>query len=114
MAIRFKKYQDKNRSVGPVKALRITERNLSELVAYITKNGGTAFLTKGSENKPVRIRIKQRNFGENWGKRDWRVANVGDFIVMEDVAPEFQEALGKREFFRAKDDTFEATHSLIK
>lgn len=114
MAIRFKNYQDKNRKHSPLKALRITEKNIHELATYICKNGGAAFVTDSAGTKPPRIRLKQRNFGENWGKRDWRVARIGDFILMDHVAPEHQEKLGKREFWRAKDDYFESTHDLVK
>lgn len=112
MAIRFKKYRHKAGGTRVFRALRITENNLSELVAYINKNGGSAFVTSGAKNKAKRIRIKQRNFGENWGKRDWRVANVGDFIVRHDFPKE--AGLPPIEFERAREDDFEAAAELIK
>ena len=57
MAIRFKNYREKNRNTRPVRAIRITEKNLQEIVDYVNRNGGHAFATKGNEDKPVRIRI---------------------------------------------------------
>jgi len=113
MAIRFKKYKAKGTGNDGLFAIRITDANIDEIAEYIKKNGGSAFVTSGAEGKPRRLRIKQRNFGENWGKRDWRVAVVGDFVSRRDVEPEFRPVLGKLEFSRVKEDVFEATHHLV-
>lgn len=111
MAIRFKKYSAKSKGY-PVDAIRITEANLVEIVNYITKNGGAAtghetVPAKGkAKTRPGRIRLRQRNFGFNWGKQDWRVANVGDFIVRDG------DRKNGYEFARVKDDQFEALFSV--
>lgn len=83
MAIRTKKYQYTDGCTGDMRAVQITEKNLSEVVAYICRNGGAATGHNGdtASKRPARIRLKQRNFGKNWGKRDWRVARLGDWIV---------------------------------
>lgn len=116
MAIRTKKYRHKAGGTRHVRAVRITEKNLTELVAYINRNGGAATGHNGdtASGRPARIRIKQRNFGENWGKRDWRVARVGDFIVKHDFSDEPVEGLPSIEFSRVKDDTFEDTFEEVK
>ena len=93
MAIRTKKF----RHLGThqeVRAIQITEKNLTDLVAYICRNGGAAtghtgrtynVTPKGkSIHRPARIRIKQFTFGHSWSKRDWRVAYIGDVIVRND------------------------------
>lgn len=116
MAIRFKRYQDKNRLQEPVRAIKITETNIVDIVNYITKRYGAAtghftIPAKGKVKKtrPGRIRLRQLNFGENWGKRDWRVANVGDYIVMVQ-----DPDLKYPEFFRVKADQFDDTHVVVK
>ena len=114
MAIRFKKYKHKAGGDRTFRAIRITDRNLAELVAYICRNGGSAFATSGEGGKPVRIRIKQRNYGHNWGKRDWRVAKVGDFIVRHDFEPGDLDRVTKSvEFERVNEDQFEAGAELL-
>lgn len=108
MAIRTKKYRFAAGGDRRVRAVRITEKNLPELVAYINRNGGAATGHQGNtrSGRPSRIRIKQRNYGYTWGKKDWRVARVGDFIVRHDIQ---QEGFEPIEFERIKDDIFEAT-----
>lgn len=115
MAIRFKKYRHKAGGDRTFGALRITENNMTELVAYINKNGGSAFVTSGSKGKPKRIRIKQRNFGKNWGKIDWRVALVGDFILRHQFeAGELFREKKSVEFERVREDDFEAAAEAVK
>lgn len=93
MAIRTKKYWTSTQ-LGVYRAVQITEKNLIDLVSYIVRNGGiaTGHLERPEYKRPARIRIKQRNFGNHWGKIDWRVANVGDYIVRNE----------NDEFFRVK------------
>lgn len=100
MAIRTKKYRHLGTGVE-VKAVKITLANLTDLVAYICRNGGaaTGHLGRPEYNRPARIRIKQLTFGATWSKFDWRVANLGDYIVRH---PE-----GKFPFERVKADDFE-------
>lgn len=107
MAVRTKAVRDKG-SHKIVRSITITETNLKDIVEYITRNGGIAFATSGAGDKPVRIRIKQRNYGENWGKRDWRVAAVGDSIVRIDFAKgeDHREKAGA-EFIRVKKANFD-------
>ena len=115
MAIRFKKHKHRAGGDRRFGALRITENNMTELVAYINKNGGSAFVTSGAKNKAKRIRIKQRNYGNNWGKVDWRVANVGDFIVRHEFAAgELGREKKSIEFERVREDDFEASAELVK
>lgn len=119
MGIRFKKYIDTIKTSGPreqVRAIRVTEKNIAELVAYINRHGGAATGHNGDtrSGRPARIRLKQRNFGKRWGKLDWRVAQVGDYIVEESVPEEYQTKLGPVEFFRIKRDLFEANTIVVK
>ena len=114
MAIRFKKYKAKGPGNDGLYAIRITEANIDEIAEYIKKNGGSAFVTSGDEGKPRRLRIKQLNFGVNWSKRDWRVAVVGDFISRRVVESWGRKAHPKKfEFWRVKEDVFEATYHLV-
>jgi hypothetical protein len=93
-----------------VRAIQITEKNLTDVVAFINRNGGAATGHNGDtrSKRPARIRIKQLNFGENWGKRDWRVAKLGDYIVRRE-----HDEFGTQ-FFRVKELQFEEDFELIK
>lgn len=93
MVIRTKKYTHKDgRSV---RAVQVTMKNLTDLVAYICRNGGaaTGHLGRPEFNRPPRIRIKQRTSGVGrygpWEKIDWRVTRLGDWIVKDEVSGEF-------------------------
>lgn len=82
MAIQPKKY--KTLGAGfEVKVVKITIKNLTDLVAYICRNGGaaTGHIGRPEYNRPARIRIKQQTYGNGWSKKDWRVANLGDYII---------------------------------
>lgn len=118
MAIRLKKYKHKAGGTRVVRAVRITEHNINELVLYVVRKGGAATGHNGdtASGRPARIRIKQRNYGENWGKKDWRVAKVGDFLVQYDLGgKEFaQIGFDPIEFGRVKEDDFEASFELVK
>lgn len=105
MAIRTKKYRYNAGGDRRVRAIQITEKNLTEIVAYISRNGGaaTGHLGRPEFKRPARIRIKQRNYGETWGKVDWRVAEIGDYIVRYDFPKgEFYRDKGAIEFARVK------------
>lgn len=80
MAIRTKKYKS---HLAEVRAIKITEKNLEDVVAWITNNGGAANgrLARPDFKRPARIRIKQFTFGRTWSKKDWRVALIGDWII---------------------------------
>lgn len=80
MAIRTKKYKS---HLAEVRAIKITEKNLEDVVEYILRNGGAANgrLARPDFKRPARIRIKQFTFGRTWSKKDWRVALVGDWII---------------------------------
>lgn len=80
MAIRTKKFVSDS---GEVRAIKITEKNLEDIVEYILRNGGAANgrLARPAFKRPARIRIKQWTHGETWSKKDWRVAVAGDWIV---------------------------------
>jgi hypothetical protein len=116
MAIRFKKYRHKAGGTRVFRAIRVTEKNIPELVAYICRNGGAATGHTGDtkSGRPPRIRIKQRTFGNGWTKRDWRVAKVGDFIVRYDHEDEIvNKGLNKIEYERVTEDNFEVAAELI-
>lgn len=85
MAIRTKKYWS-CAGLGVYRAVQITEKNLTELVSYIVRNGGIATGHNGRPEfkRPARICIKQLTYGKNWSKNDWRVAHVGDYIVRDE------------------------------
>jgi len=97
MAIRMKTFVTPDGEY--FRAIKITEKNLTELVAHIVRHGGaaTGHLARPEFKRPARIRIKQRNFGNHWGKVDWRVAKIGDWIVRTE----------KNEFLRVKQQEFE-------
>jgi len=82
MAIRTKKFQHRV-TESEVRAVKITEKNLEDVVDYILRNGGAANgrLARPEFKRPARIRIKQWNHGRKWAKKDWRVALIGDWIV---------------------------------
>ena len=82
MEIRTKKYRTES-GLNEVRAIKITEKNLADLVAYICRNGGeaTGHLARPQYRRPARIRIKQHTAGATWVKQDWRVALLGDWIV---------------------------------
>lgn len=109
MAIRTKEYRFTAGGNRRVRAIRVTEKNLAELVAYVNRNGGEALGLADThpETGDVtnhKIRIKQMNHTASGSKRDWRVARVGDFIVKHENG----------EFERVKDDEFEAKFALTK
>ena len=117
MAIRFKKYRHTIDGTYEVKALQITEANIPDLVNHICRHGGAVTghlyippVKIGKIEKKARkarIRIRQRNFGEHWGKLDWRVATVGDYILRHEIN-------GKYEFERVKGGDFESLTDLVK
>lgn len=114
MAIRFKRYQHTAGGTREFYAVQITEDNIIDLTNAINQMGGAAtghiFIPgkKHTKGRPARIRILQRNYGENWGKRDWRVANVGDFIVRHKFkAGEFHREKASVEFERVRKVDFE-------
>lgn len=93
-----------------VQAVEITMANLTDLVWYICENGGgaTGHLGDTASKRPARIRIKQRNYGENWGKYDWRVAKLGDYIVIHNFrAGTYGREFESMEFSRVKKADFE-------
>lgn len=119
MAIRFKKYKFTVGGKHIFRAVRITEKNYLEIVNYVNRNGGQAegsvFITKDGDELNHKIRVRQRNYGENWGKRDWRVARVGDFIVRYDFDADLQaRGFEPVEFARVKEDEFEASAVEVK
>lgn len=92
MGIRLKQYKFASPLIGRFdhKAIRVTEKNWEEVVEYICKNGGMAIphtARNRSKRLPSRFKLKQRNFGRTWGKRDWRVVREGDYIVRFDYPP---------------------------
>lgn len=122
MAIRTKKYTftDGHGNKRIVRGVRITEKNIVDVVNYITRRGGAATGhvtipgTKTKKVRPGRIRLRQLNFGENWGKRDWRVANVGDAIIVHDANKEFSQIGFDVEFERVKAADFERDFAEVK
>lgn len=94
MAIRTKKFR-RIYTDQEVRAIQITTENLTDIVAYICRNGGAATghlgrsynVTRSGKaaHRPPRIRIKQETHGighyGEWSKIDWRVAKLGDWIV---------------------------------
>ena len=90
MAIRFKKY--KNKQTGEViTAIRLTPRNVDEVVAYVTKNLGTilnetkVFKSErflGDSYDAVKVSLVQKNVDAKGKVRNGvRKAFRNDFIV---------------------------------
>ncbi len=90
MAIRFKKYRNK-KTGEEITAIRLTPRNVDEVVAYVTKNLGTVvnetktfksdrFL--GGSYDAVKVSLVQKNTGSDGRVRNGvRKAFRNDFIV---------------------------------
>lgn len=112
MKVEFKKYRSKEDGFERL-AVKLTEENLDAVSMYIGNHGGAAFVFDFDSDKPKHIEIKQLNFGRTWGKRDWRVAKIGDYILMRRVPKDFVEFYGKFEFWREKGSTFESEFDLI-
>lgn len=94
MSLRFRKYAGPNKSV--VTAVRLTEKNVEEVVAYINKNKGTAIdetqtfydpNLKDGQYTAVKIAVVQKNVSEKTGKvsKGTRKAFGGDLIVRTEV-----------------------------
>ncbi|QCG77556.1 hypothetical protein SEA_DIZZYRUDY_60 [Microbacterium phage DizzyRudy] len=90
MAIRFKKY--KNKQTGEtIQAIRLTPRNVDEVVEYVRKNLGTILNEtktfrserfQDGEYVAVKVALVQKNVGANGKvKRGTRKAFRDDFIV---------------------------------
>lgn len=93
MAIRFRKYQ--NKKTGEIiTAIRLTPRNVDEVVAYVTKNVGTivnetkTFRSErfvGGLYDAVKVALVQKNVGSDGRvKKGVRKAFRDDFIVRGD------------------------------
>lgn len=113
MAIRTVGYRIKG-TERLVRAVRITEKNHTELAEYVCKNGGTAlsseFMTKDGDILDHKITIVQKNIGSNGKtKKAARVARLGDFIVREDDGVDAKGKV-KYAFSRVKEDVFESDY----
>lgn len=116
MAIRTKKYRHRVGGTRKIRALVLTEKNLPDVVAYICKNDGaaTGHLGNTASGRPARIRLKQRNYGETWGKTDWRVAKIGDIIVIRHLEEFVDEGFKPLEFARMKPIDFHDQFEEVK
>lgn len=93
MSLRFRKYAGPNKSV--VTAVRLTEKNVEEVVAYINKNKGTAVDETRTFHSPdlkdgqytaVKLSVVQKNTGADGKvKKGVRKAFGGDLIVRTEV-----------------------------
>lgn len=115
MAIRFKKY--KNKVGDEVKALRITEKNVEELVAYIVNNGGKARdesktyhsdALKDGQYTAVKLALRQLVL-HSASKRHYRAVRKafgGDIIIRHEVENPTPDG-PRYEFSRIKAKDFE-------
>ncbi len=92
MAIRFRKYKNKVGDV--VSALRLTEKNVEELVSYITTNKGTAIDEtrvfhspdlKDGQYTAVKLALVQVNTTPSGTRRGVRKAYANDVIIRTEV-----------------------------
>ena len=93
MGIRFRKYIGTDKKV--VTAIKLTERNVEEVVAYINKNKGTAIdetqtfydpNLKDGQYTAVKIAVVQKNVdAKGRVKKGVRKAFGGDLIVRNEV-----------------------------
>lgn len=106
MAIRFKKYKNTKDAGSIVNAVKLTPNNVAEVVAYVTKNGGTiideSVLVKSpdlrdGEYLAVKVALVQRVFVGGRTRKGVRKAFRGDLIVRN-----LRED-GKYEFWRIRD-----------
>lgn len=112
MAIRTKAYRDTSTN-EVLRGVIVNEKNVDEIVGWINRNGGAA-TGRGERvyegrRRPARVRLKQRNFGKNWGKRDWRVAALGDLVIKIDFKKDerYEGSPAGSEFVRIKFDKIE-------
>lgn len=107
MVIRFKKYQSGSETIT---AVRLTDKNVAEVVAYVSKNGGTILDetqvfkdTKFQEGAytAVKVSIVQRVRVGGRIRKSIRKAFRGDFIVRNEL--ETPKGKQKYEFFRIRD-----------
>ena len=109
MSLRFRKYAGANRSV--VTAVRLSEKNVEEVVAYINNNKGTAvdetqtFYNpdlKDGQYTAVKLSVMQKNVGyDGKVKKGVRKAFGGDLIVRTEV--ELPSGKTGYEFSRIRD-----------
>ncbi|HMT88104.1 MAG TPA: hypothetical protein PKC73_00590 [Dermatophilaceae bacterium] len=105
MVVRFRKYTSPR--TGEVTAIKLTPDNVAEVVAYITKNKGTALdesilIKSPVEYLAVKVALVQKNTdAKGKVRKGVRKAFRGDFIVRTEVV----DAKGKKgyEFSRVRD-----------
>lgn len=82
MTIRFQKYKRTSRG-DVVQAIRLTDKNVAEVVAYVNKNGGKATneTVEFDGHFAVKVGITQRVWESGRIRKRIRKAFRGDFIV---------------------------------
>ena len=116
MSVNFKKYQPKDKSEGPIRAIRLTENNIPKVADYINRNGGKAEIYRRKDGT-LCISVRQRTHGKDRARWGYRVAVPGDFVTMVVLAVFNKGKLKndlEREFARVKEDHFEASHERVK
>jgi len=118
MVIRFKKYR--NPAGDEVKALKLSEKNVEEVVAYMTKNGWKAKdetqvyqsedlkkVLKDGQFTSVKLELDVK-YRDSMGRprKAPRKAHAGDFIVRQEV-PSKETGTLVYEFTRIKAADFE-------
>lgn len=108
MAIRFRKYKNTKDQGTIIEAIKLTPNNVTEVVAYVTKHGGTivdeSVLVKSpdlrdGEYLAVKVALVQRNYSVKTGKtkKAVRKAFRGDLIARN------RREDGTLEFWRIRD-----------
>lgn len=102
MAVTTKKYTRKNAKTGEVfRAIRVTAANFIEVANWA---GAMAIskLSKDGDETNQRVRVNKL------------VAQIGDFVVLKELpgVPYRRADYTSKDFFRVKDDTFEAEFKL--
>ncbi len=99
MSVTTKKYKQKNSKTGEVfRAIRVTARNFLEVATW----AGAMAISKESPTGDVsnqRVRVNKL------------VAQIGDVVVLKEIPgqPYKRADYTSKDFFRVKDDVFEAT-----
>lgn len=112
MAVKTKKYRALHTTKiairnDEVRAIRVTDRNAENVAAWLGERGEFASNRKLYQTEVTnrRVRVKTPD--------GWRVAKVGDFVVVGTKLNLKTNKLEKK-FFVGKDDVFEAGFELVK
>lgn len=101
VAVKHKPYKNKSNH-NPVRAIRVTARNYVNVSEWAGGNS-VAIVRIGNDGQESNHRVKVNGL----------VAQVGDFVVREEIIAKGENGKPVYKFFRVKDDTFEAEYAAV-